>query len=58
MQYSRRGDGGRTTSQSKNDTLIGKNPLLTLLQGLKSTIMYLKTKTLDLSCINEGIKVI
>ena len=58
MQYSRRVDGGRTASQSKNDTLIGKNPLLTLLQGLKSTIMYLKTKTLDLSCINEGIKVI
>ena len=44
LQHNRRVDGGRTRPQSKNDTFIGKKPILTL-QDLSSTIMYLETKT-------------
>ena len=46
LQYSIRLDGGTTIPQTKNDTFISKNPILTL-QGHNTTNKYLENKTWD-----------
>ena len=46
LQYSIRLDGGTTIPQTKNDTFISKNPILTL-QGHNTTNKYLETKNWD-----------
>jgi len=57
LEYCSRVDGGRTTPQTKNDTFIGKNPILTL-QGHNTTNKYLETKNWNFklhNCKNKSL---